>query len=781
MMSRKGRNTGLLKAPNSRRLLPGRVWMPIAFAFLAAFVTAATASAQAVYYSNGTGGGNWMSTSTWKGSPTTPPDSLDNVYISTGDSVYTNPTATVGSNNLEIQSGAILTVLGSTAGGGITVKGSFTIDKDGWFYNAYSSLTGWPSNATSYSIDPASNYVLTPASSSTLGSNSADSTFGNVIILRTSGTSAGANLTIQGNLIIESGSTGPVFRGIDVSTAPSPSETFVHHIMGNVDIISGTLAAADGDLAGMTCVWNIDGNVTVGDPSTAPKQARFGPFSSANADSKFGVFNIGGNLTLVNGGRLQCGTSSGDNATTEIGVINLKGNFSMSGGAYTASNTFGQYAINFVGNKTQIVSLESPLGFSPNSGGAFPTFCDTVAAGAKVAFAGGDVWGRVSGSPYEPANGWGSWVVNGSLMLSPTDTVTGNQTFSVNKGGTLGIGSVDGITSTGTAGNIQVAATRTYSTGGNYVYDGTAAQKTGEGLPATVNDLTITNPAGVTLMGNTTVAGDLTLSGGGKLTTGSQTLTVSNAAADAVSGDSASYVIGSLVRAQGTTTGAYQFPIGTATDYRGATVDFTTAPSAATNLTASFTSSDPKNNGLPTGISGYWNGGYWTILSSGTPGGVYDLSVYAKGVPDIDTGSVSLLNKAALSDAWAASGKSGSVTGNEVTETGVSAIGIFGIGYGTVTGIVHRVNGVPTKIALANFPNPFNPTTQVQFAVPENARVVLNIYNVLGEKVETLVDQNMTAGVYQRVYDGARYASGIYFARLSVGDHVVMDKMLMIK
>ncbi len=781
-MNRKRRTEVLPGKAEFERNAVRRILMQFAFLFLAGFFAAATsASAQTVYYSNGTGGGGWMTLSTWKGSPTTPPDSLDDVVISAGDSVYTNPTASVGCHNIEIQSGAILTVLGSTAGGGMTVKGTFTIDKNAWFYNAYSSLTGWPDNAASYSIDPASNYVLTPASSSTFGANTADSTFGNVIVERTSGTSAGANLTIQGNLIIESGSTGPVFRGIAVATAPTPSETFVHHVMGNVDVISGTFAAADGDLAGMICIWNIDGNVTIGDSSTADKQARFGPFSSSNADSKVGVFNIGGNLSLVNGGRLQCGTSSGDNATTETGVINLKGNFYMDSKAYTASNSFGQFAINFVGNKTQTVSLGSPLGFSPNSGGAFPTFCDTVAAGAKVVFDGGVNWGAVSGSPYEPANGWGSWVVNGTLMLSPTDTITGNQTFAVNKGGTLGVGSVDGITTTATQGNIQVAATRTYSTEGNYTYDGTAAQAVGNGLPATVNNLSIMNPAGVTLAGNTTVAGDLTLSGGGKLMLGSQTLTVSNPAANAVAGDSASYVVGSLTRALGTATGAYQFPIGTSTDYRGATLNYTTAPSAASNLTASFTAADPTNNGFPAGISGYWNGGYWTVASSGTPGGVYNLSVYAKGVPSIDTGSVSLMNKAALTDAWKASGQSGSVSGNYVTENGVSALGIFGVGYGTATGVIQRVSGVPTRIAIANFPNPFNPTTQLQFAVPKNSHVVLNVYNVLGQKVATLVDQNMTPGIYQRVFDGSRYASGIYFARLSVDNHVVMDKMLMIK
>lgn len=758
--------------------------VPILVLFLAFLMNTQPAVAQIYSTGSNSGGASWTSFSTWVGGVV--PDSTQDVVIVSNDSVYTSPSSAVLCNNIDIQSGAKLSVLGSSSGGGITVKGSFTVETNSWFYNGYTSETGWPNNAASYSIDPASNYVLTGAGSSTFGSNSADSTFGNVYVLnRTTGVSGGANLTILGDLRINTGGTGTTFRGISATTAAGPSgPSLVHHVKGNAYLISGVWSAVDGDLGTgtpMTCIWNIDGNVTVGDPSTTSGQARMGPFTSANSNTKHGIFNIGGSLRVTNGARLQCGSSSSDNAPNEVGEVNLKGNFTLDSTAAVAGNTFGSYAINFVGTGTQQVTIKVPMGFSQGSTGAYPTFCDTVASGATVVFTGGRPWGRVGGStpPSKPANGWGTFVVNGAVQFSPTDTLMGNQDFLLGKGGTLGIATASGVDTSNT-GNVQVTGTRTYPTSANYLYVGAAAQVSGNGLPTTVGNLTVDNSAGVTLQKSTTIAGKLTLMSG-LLTTGGNALSVSNNQASAVIGDSSSYVVGSLVRAQGTTTGAYLFPTGTATDYRGATVNFTTAPSAASNLTASFTAADPTSVGLPKGISGYWDGGYWTIASDGTPGGTFGLTLYTKDVPSIDTGSVTILEKPLLTSLWSAAGTAGSVNGNLITETGVSSFGIFGIGYGTITGVLERVDGVPTKIALTNFPNPFNPSTQIQFAVTKTAHVTLTIYNDLGQKVATLVDQNLNAGVYRRIFDGSLLATGVYLSRLNVGDQVIVSKMLLIK
>ncbi|PWB75889.1 hypothetical protein C3F09_01895 [candidate division GN15 bacterium] len=105
---------------------------------------------------------------------------------------------------------------------------------------------------------------------------------------------------------------------------------------------------------------------------------------------------------------------------------------------------------------------------------------------------------------------------------------------------------------------------------------------------------------------------------------------------------------------------------------------------------------------------------------------------------------------------------------------------------GTVALVAAGAN-LPTKFALdQNFPNPFNPTTQVSFALPKNAHVQLTVFNVLGQTVKTLVDEDMAAGNHTvtwngRNSDGEQVSSGIYFYRISAGDFNATKKMMMLK
>jgi hypothetical protein len=94
---------------------------------------------------------------------------------------------------------------------------------------------------------------------------------------------------------------------------------------------------------------------------------------------------------------------------------------------------------------------------------------------------------------------------------------------------------------------------------------------------------------------------------------------------------------------------------------------------------------------------------------------------------------------------------------------------------------------LPTTFELSqNVPNPFNPTTQVMFALPKAAMVNLTIYNVLGQRVTTLVDDYMNAG-YQTVtwngtdYSGREVSSGVYFYKLSTDQFTDTKKMLLLK
>lgn len=89
---------------------------------------------------------------------------------------------------------------------------------------------------------------------------------------------------------------------------------------------------------------------------------------------------------------------------------------------------------------------------------------------------------------------------------------------------------------------------------------------------------------------------------------------------------------------------------------------------------------------------------------------------------------------------------------------------------------------VPLEIFLnQNYPNPFNPTTLIRYGLPEEANIRLEVYNVLGQRVATLVNGQQTAGYHSIQFDGSRLASGLYIYRLTTGNRVVSRKMMLIK
>ena len=85
-----------------------------------------------------------------------------------------------------------------------------------------------------------------------------------------------------------------------------------------------------------------------------------------------------------------------------------------------------------------------------------------------------------------------------------------------------------------------------------------------------------------------------------------------------------------------------------------------------------------------------------------------------------------------------------------------------------------------------NYPNPFNPSTKMNYSIPRDGMVSLIVYNVLGQQVRTLVNAPMTAGQYSITWDGRNDAgsvlsSGVYFYRLQAGAMAIVKKMLLLK
>ena len=80
-----------------------------------------------------------------------------------------------------------------------------------------------------------------------------------------------------------------------------------------------------------------------------------------------------------------------------------------------------------------------------------------------------------------------------------------------------------------------------------------------------------------------------------------------------------------------------------------------------------------------------------------------------------------------------------------------------------------------------NYPNPFNPTTTIQYSISSMADVRLEVYNVIGQRVAVLVNQQQTSGQYSVNFDASSLASGLYFYRLQSGGQVLTNKMMLIK
>jgi hypothetical protein len=80
-----------------------------------------------------------------------------------------------------------------------------------------------------------------------------------------------------------------------------------------------------------------------------------------------------------------------------------------------------------------------------------------------------------------------------------------------------------------------------------------------------------------------------------------------------------------------------------------------------------------------------------------------------------------------------------------------------------------------------NYPNPFNPITTISWQMPEAGLVNLKIYDVLGREVTTLVNEEVSAGKHESVFNANRFSSGVYFYQLKAGEFMSVKKMILLK
>jgi hypothetical protein len=99
-----------------------------------------------------------------------------------------------------------------------------------------------------------------------------------------------------------------------------------------------------------------------------------------------------------------------------------------------------------------------------------------------------------------------------------------------------------------------------------------------------------------------------------------------------------------------------------------------------------------------------------------------------------------------------------------------------------ITGVNNELNNLPIEFKLSqNIPNPFNPCTIIKYSLPRQFHVTLKIYDILGNEVTTLVNEEKPAGNYQYQWNAGNLASGVYFYHLKAGKFIDTKKLILLK
>ncbi|MBE0571547.1 MAG: T9SS type A sorting domain-containing protein [Ignavibacteriaceae bacterium] len=110
---------------------------------------------------------------------------------------------------------------------------------------------------------------------------------------------------------------------------------------------------------------------------------------------------------------------------------------------------------------------------------------------------------------------------------------------------------------------------------------------------------------------------------------------------------------------------------------------------------------------------------------------------------------------------------------------------VDGVIYGDTTLVVSVENGqnpIETEFKLEqNYPNPFNPTTSIQYAIGSRQFVTIKVYDVLGNEIATLVNEEKPAGEYEVEFDAVGLPSGVYFYQLKSGSFTETKKMILLR
>ena len=99
-----------------------------------------------------------------------------------------------------------------------------------------------------------------------------------------------------------------------------------------------------------------------------------------------------------------------------------------------------------------------------------------------------------------------------------------------------------------------------------------------------------------------------------------------------------------------------------------------------------------------------------------------------------------------------------------------------------VLGKLTEILPLPDEFSLGNaYPNPFNPITRIQFGLPVDMKISIDVYDMRGRLVETLIDRNMLAGYHSITWNASSYSSGVYFIKMQAGSNIRTQKLMLVK
>ncbi|MCF6268307.1 MAG: T9SS type A sorting domain-containing protein [Melioribacteraceae bacterium] len=119
---------------------------------------------------------------------------------------------------------------------------------------------------------------------------------------------------------------------------------------------------------------------------------------------------------------------------------------------------------------------------------------------------------------------------------------------------------------------------------------------------------------------------------------------------------------------------------------------------------------------------------------------------------------------------------------NIVTFSSSDVSNIIVLSASKITAVEDETTALPTEFSLSqNYPNPFNPSTKIEYTLSNNAQVTLTVYNIVGEKVATLVNEYKNAGAYTVNFNASQLSSGVYFYEIKADAIRLVKKMSLLK